>query len=154
LQVRRLAPPFNSLRSSSSPPCGPLLPLVYNIFGHASGYCNHQRTAFVLPEAQRPAWSHCIYIYTYIYTYIYIYIYISGVLSNWTPGVFYTYFYNHARRLRLETLVYIEVFRTCNGYFKPLDPGGGYASETAVAAVSELQRPLRNCFGSKTVTNL
>jgi hypothetical protein len=27
---------------------------------------------------------------------------ISVVNSSWTPGVFYTYFYNHARCLRLE----------------------------------------------------
>ena len=25
--------------------------------------------------------------------------------SSWTPGAFYTYFYNHARRLRLEKLL-------------------------------------------------
>jgi hypothetical protein len=30
--------------------------------------------------------------------------YTSPRLSSWTPGVFYTYFYNHARRLRLEKL--------------------------------------------------
>jgi hypothetical protein len=42
-----------------------------------------------------------IYIYIYIY-YIYD---ISGVHSRSTPGVFYTYFYNHAHRLRLEKLL-------------------------------------------------
>ena len=31
--------------------------------------------------------------------------YISGFNSSWTPGVFYTYFYNHAHRLRLEKLL-------------------------------------------------
>jgi hypothetical protein len=48
------------------------------------------------------------------------------------PGVFYTYFYNHARRLRLEKLLYIDPFRSSSGYFKPLlGPDGGFASETA-----------------------
>jgi hypothetical protein len=49
--------------------------------------------------------------------------------------VFYTYFYNHARRHRLEKLLYIEqsISRSPSGYFKPLlDPGGGFTSETAV----------------------
>jgi hypothetical protein len=31
--------------------------------------------------------------------------YVSGRLSSSTPGVFYTYFYNHAHRLRLEKLL-------------------------------------------------
>jgi hypothetical protein len=80
------------------------------------------------------------------------------------PGVFYTYFYNHAHRLRLEKLLYLELSRSPNGFFKViLDPGGGFTSETAkwiqkyysfVTAVSELKRPLRNCFGSETVTHL
>jgi hypothetical protein len=49
------------------------------------------------------------------------------------PGVFYTYFYNHARRLRLEKLLYMELFRSSSGCFKPLlDPGGRFRSETAV----------------------
>jgi hypothetical protein len=30
---------------------------------------------------------------------------ISGFYSSWTPGVFRTYFYNHAHRLRLEKLL-------------------------------------------------
>jgi hypothetical protein len=41
---------------------------------------------------------------------------------------------NHARRLRLEKLLYlhIELSRSSNGYFKPLlDPGGGFNSENA-----------------------
>jgi hypothetical protein len=49
-----------------------------------------------------------------------------------TPGVFCTYFYNHAHRLRLEKLLYREPSRSTNGFFKPhLDPDGGFASETA-----------------------
>ena len=32
-------------------------------------------------------------------------LYVSGLDSGWTPGVFYTYFYNHAHRLRLEKLL-------------------------------------------------
>jgi hypothetical protein len=46
-----------------------------------------------------------------------------------------TYFYNHARRLRFEKLLYrhLELSGSSNGYFLPLpDPGGGFASETAV----------------------
>jgi hypothetical protein len=61
-----------------------------------------------------------------------IHTYIIIVNSNWTPGAFYTCFYNHAHRLRLEKLLYIELSRCSNGYFKPLlDPGGGFTSETA-----------------------
>jgi hypothetical protein len=64
---------------------------------------------------------------TYIHT-----TYTSVVNSSWTPGVFYTYFYNHARRLHLEKLLYTELSRISSGYFKPLlDPGGGFNSETA-----------------------
>jgi hypothetical protein len=71
----------------------------------------------------------------------------SPLLSSWTPGVFYTYFYNHARRLRIEKLLYLGLSRSSNNYFKPLlDPGG--------TAVSEVKRPLRNRFGSETVKNL
>ena len=59
--------------------------------------------------------------------------------------MFYTYFYNHARRLRLEKY-YIYSFLEApspSGHFKVLlDPG---------TAVSELKRPLRNRFGSETV---
>jgi hypothetical protein len=43
--------------------------------------------------------------------------------------IFYTYFYNHARRSRLEKLLYIELSRSSSGYLKPLlDPGGGFTS--------------------------
>jgi hypothetical protein len=46
--------------------------------------------------------------------------------------VFYTYFYNHAHRLRLEKLFYLELSRSTNGFVKVLlDPGGGFTSETA-----------------------
>jgi hypothetical protein len=49
-----------------------------------------------------------------------------------TPGVFYTYFYNHDRRLRLEKLLYIEPSRSPTGFFKPLlGPDDGFTSETA-----------------------
>jgi hypothetical protein len=59
--------------------------------------------------------------------------YVSPLLSSWAPGVFYTYFYNHARHLRLENLLYLELSRSSNGFFKPLlEPGGGFKSETAV----------------------
>jgi hypothetical protein len=42
---------------------------------------------------------------------------ISPPNSSPTPGVFYTYFYNHARRLRLEKILYLEPSRSSNGYF-------------------------------------
>ena len=38
----------------------------------------------------------------YVYIYMYICIYISHLHSSSTTRVFYTYFYNHARRLHLE----------------------------------------------------
>jgi hypothetical protein len=85
-----------------------------------------------------------LYIYIYIYIYILEYINTSGLGSFSTPQLFYTCFYNHARRLRLEKLLYIGLSRSANGFFKPLlDPGdgsllilkpphGGFRSETAV----------------------
>ena len=59
-------------------------------------------------------------------------IYVSPPASSGTPGVFCTCFYNHAHRIRLEKLLYIELSRSPNGPFKVLlDPGGGFTSETA-----------------------
>jgi hypothetical protein len=67
----------------------------------------------------------------YIYYNIYI-IYIIPVPFI-QGGVFYTYFYNHARRLRLEKLLYLELSRSPNVFFNVLlDPGGGFRRETAV----------------------
>jgi hypothetical protein len=40
--------------------------------------------------------------------------------SSPIPGAFYTYFYNHTRRLRLEKLlyyIYVELARSSNGFF-------------------------------------
>jgi hypothetical protein len=72
---------------------------------------------------------------------------ISPVLSRGTPGVFYTYFYNHTRRLRLEKLLYLELSRSPGGYFRPLlDPGGGFRSETAVT------KPFQKRNGYKFIT--
>jgi hypothetical protein len=42
---------------------------------------------------------------------------ISPPDSSPTPGVFYTYSYNHAHRLRLEKLLYLELPRSPNGFF-------------------------------------
>jgi hypothetical protein len=51
-----------------------------------------------------------------------------------TPQLFYTYFYNHAHRLRLEKRLCIELSRISNGFLKPLlDPDA--------TAVSEVKRP-------------
>jgi hypothetical protein len=56
----------------------------------------------------------------------------SDLDSFRTPGVFYTCFYNHAHRLRLEKLLCLEPSRSSNGFFKPLlDPDDGFTSETA-----------------------
>jgi hypothetical protein len=72
--------------------------------------------------------------------------YISPRDSSPTPGICYTHPHNHARLLRLEKLLYLELPRNSNGFFKPLlDPGGGLTTETA-ARRSELKRPLRNRF--------
>jgi hypothetical protein len=58
--------------------------------------------------------------------------YISDIEQVWAPQLFYTYFYNHAHRLRLEKLLYIELSRSSNGFFKPLlDPDDRFNSETA-----------------------
>jgi hypothetical protein len=64
-----------------------------------------------------------------------------------TPEVFYTYLCNHARRLRLEKLLYLELSRSPSEHFKPLpDPG--------TVAVSEAKWPLCKRFRSETFTNL
>ena len=60
---------------------------------------------------------------------------ISPFDSSWTPGVFSTYFYNHARRLRLEKLLYLYIelsmIKVPTDFFNPLlDPGEGFTSET------------------------
>jgi hypothetical protein len=61
-----------------------------------------------------------------------MYVYTSDSDEVSTPQLFYTYFYNHAHRARLEKLLYIELSRSSNGFFKPLlDPGDGSTSETA-----------------------
>jgi hypothetical protein len=76
-------------------------------------------------------YRYILYITTYIYNNIYIYIYQSPCFEL-DPRVFYTYFYNHAHRLRLEKLLYLELSRSPNGFFLVLlDPGGGFTSETA-----------------------
>ena len=53
-------------------------------------------------------------------------------LFKLAPGTFCACFYNHAHRLRLDKLLYVELSRSSNGHFKPLpDPDGGFTSETA-----------------------
>jgi hypothetical protein len=73
-------------------------------------------------------------IYQHISVISYTVSYTSPLNSISTPGVFYAYFYNHAYRLRLEKLLYLELSRSLSGFFKVLlDPGGGFfRSETAV----------------------
>jgi hypothetical protein len=61
----------------------------------------------------------------------------------WASQLFYTYFYNHAHRLRLEKLLYLEPSKSPIGFFKPLlDPDG------------ELKRPLHGRFGSEMDKNV
>jgi hypothetical protein len=61
-----------------------------------------------------------------------IYVYVSDLGPFSTPQLFYTYFYNQAHRLRLEKLLYLELSRSSNGFFKPLlDQDDGFTSETA-----------------------
>jgi hypothetical protein len=66
-------------------------------------------------------------------------LYVSRLHSRGTPGVlifFYTCFYDHARRLRLEKLLCLELSRSPNGFFFVLlDPGGGFTSETEIIPV-------------------
>jgi hypothetical protein len=76
-----------------------------------------------------------------MYIYIYMCVYTTcthvpvTVIRVGPPGcLFHTYFYNHARRLRLEKLLYLVLSRS--------------------PTVSEVKRPLRNHFGSETVTNI
>jgi hypothetical protein len=68
-------------------------------------------------------------------------VHVSGRHSSSTPGVFYTLFYNHARRLRLEKLLYPELSRSPNGFLNYF---------WIQAAVSEVC----NRFGNEVVTNL
>ena len=44
----------------------------------------------------------------------------SGFFSSYALGVSHKCFYNHAHRLRLKKLLYLELSRRSNGYFKPL----------------------------------
>jgi hypothetical protein len=56
----------------------------------------------------------------------------SVTLIRSRPPALLHYFYNHAHHLRLEKLLYIELSRSPNRFFKPLlDPGDGFTSETA-----------------------
>jgi hypothetical protein len=66
---------------------------------------------------------------------------------KFAPGVFYTYSYNHAHRLRLEKTIiyrasYLEVTADILDHF------------WIQVAVLLLKPPLRNFFGSEKVTNL
>jgi hypothetical protein len=63
---------------------------------------------------------------------IYSMLHVSGLDLVWASQLFYTYFYNHAHRLRHEKLLHLEPSRSSNGFFKPLlGPDDGFTSETA-----------------------
>jgi hypothetical protein len=56
------------------------------------------------------------------------------------PRGIYKYFCNHARRLRIEKLLGLELSSSPNRFFKPLlEPGGGFTSETAARRTKRLQ---------------
>jgi hypothetical protein len=66
---------------------------------------------------------------------LFVLLYVSGRHSSLPLRNFIhiSIIYNHARRLCLEKLLYIELSRSSNGYFKPLlDPGGGFTSASDV----------------------
>jgi hypothetical protein len=102
------------------------------------------------PEASAPTTSrynivfNCRKIFLLYNTVQVQWLYIYYIIYHWlsfkfTPRVFYIYFYNHAHRPRLEKLLYIGLYKSSNGYFRPLlDPGGGFASETAARRFQKL----------------
>jgi hypothetical protein len=75
---------------------------------------------------------------------VYKNIHVSEIGLFSTPQLFYTYFYDHARRLRLKKLLYIEIPRNPNGFINHFwiqipvavsilnPPQGGFRIETAV----------------------
>ena len=69
----------------------------------------------------------------------------SDLEQVWAPQLFYTCFYNHARHLRLEKLLHLELPISSSGFLKPLlDPDGGFTSDPdgngRYTAVSEVKR--------------
>jgi hypothetical protein len=109
-------------------------------------YCiipgKHSDTRIPLANGQRPRPLHNPYN-------IYIYIYISGREIRWGlyPSLFYTYFYNHAHRLRLEKLLrYVKSL---------LGATTDFLNHFWIqVAVSEVKRPLHGRFGSETAKKL
>ena len=70
---------------------------------------------------------------------------------KWAPWVFYAYSYNHAHRIRLEKLLYLEIYRSPNGLFKHC------RIQVAVSLLKppkEVKRPLHGGCGSETAKNL
>jgi hypothetical protein len=74
--------------------------------------------------------------------------YVNGFYSSWSLGYFIhiSITTHHARRLRLEKLLYIELSRKV-----ATDILNHFWIQVAV---SEVKRPSRNCFGSEAVKNL
>jgi hypothetical protein len=62
------------------------------------------------------------------------------------PGYFHTYFYNRARRLRLEKLLYLGL--------SIIEAPTDFLNYLWIQVASEAKRPLHSRFGSETVTNL
>jgi hypothetical protein len=66
----------------------------------------------------------------------------SPLVSSWTPGIFYTYFYAHAHRLRLENYYIWSFLEAPTDFFNHFwiqvavlllePPHGGFRIETAV----------------------
>jgi hypothetical protein len=74
----------------------------------------------------------------------YVRTYISDLDPFRTPGVFYTYFYNHARRFRLEKLLYLRY-----GWVGPIlpekctRPRGGLGKYSRCFQVGKVSRKVR-----------
>jgi hypothetical protein len=85
-----------------------------------------------------------IYIYKFMYTFI---SHISAALiQGGPPGYFMHASITTPVASRLKKLFYPGLSRSPNGHF--------INNFWIQVAVTEVKRPLRNCFGSETVTNL
>ena len=84
-----------------------------------------QHFIYINPNPLNSSWTRGIISPSYTAPLLSYFIYISPLT--------YTYFYNHAHRLRFEKLLYLELPKSPNGFFLVLlVPGGGFRSETAV----------------------
>ena len=78
----------------------PFIALLIQYFWLLVLHINQRQSVFPLPSYL--PWSYKLTRIVHVY-------YISHRHSSGPPGVFYTYFYNYARRLRLEKLLNLEL---------------------------------------------